>query len=64
MLTGLDIQRFSGIDHRVVCYVDDVQHILGHKSNAVLNEYVNHLHQLNKGLYSHNFLKMNAAKTT
>ena len=63
LLTGEEAQKFSGIDHAVVCYVDDVQHVIGHRSNKVLEEYVNLLHKLNKGLYSANFLQMNATKT-
>ena len=63
LIIGEEIDRFSAIDHKVTCYVDDVQHVVGHKSNIVLQQYINALHALNKGLYAANFLKMNASKT-
>ena len=63
LLTGQEIERFPRVEHHVVCYVDDVQHVVGHKRNHVLELYINKLHQLNIGLHSHNFLQINSSKT-
>ena len=63
MLTGEDVQKFSGVDYAVVCYVDDVQHIIGHRSNKILQDYLKKLHMLNIGIYGANFLKINPSKT-
>ena len=45
LLTGKEINKYSGIDHKIVCYIDDVQHVIGHKSNTVLEKYINDLHK-------------------
>ena len=55
--------RVEGIVHKVTHYVDNVQNIIGHKSNPMLDKYINQLHKLLIGLYSYNFLKINETKT-
>ena len=60
MLTGETLVR---IQHKVSCYMDDVQNVIGHKSNQRLEIYINQLHKLLIGLYSHNYLKINETKT-
>ena len=63
LLTGEKLKRVEGILHRVTCYVDDVQNIIGHKNNLQLEIYINQLHKLLIGLYSYSFLKINETKT-
>merc|ERR1712081_94195 len=60
---GEEVEKFSRIDHAVVCYVDDVQHIVGHRSNKILQDYLRKLHMLNIGIYGANFLQINPTKT-
>ena len=52
LITGEEIARFSAIDHKVTCYVDDVQHVVGHKSNLILQDYINALHTTPSQSYS------------
>ena len=61
LITGEDAIKAEGIIHKVTCYVDDVQHVLGHKSNITLETYVNKLHILYIAYYGHNKLKINVA---
>ena len=58
MLTGEKLNREEGIQDKVTCYMDDVQNIIGHKRNTMMEKYINQLNKLLIVLYSHNFLKI------
>ena len=63
IITGKKLQRYQGIKHEIVLYVDDSTNIISHNNMKVLKEYLQDYLFLLEKFYAKNNIKMNSSKT-
>ena len=49
-ITGKNMQKHSIINHKILTYVDDTQHLVISKTNEDLSKYIQDLHDLLQGI--------------
>ena len=57
------MEKYDFVEHDVLTYVYNIQHIIASKSNETLKEYIQDMHNMVIELYKHSSLHINGDKT-